>query len=221
LVSCRPALTAASCLSGPPDSSLTLLDPLTLKPHATPLPATKGVLSFAIHTFVRHPPPDSPTSSTAAPSPPELVTLLVVGLKRRLMLYSWTDGSASPSPTPLTLPHSPRSIAVLSPTRVIISYSSTHQALVSLDPLALELQELPAVPDPTGTEGSAGKEDDARPVGMMSGLAGVGGYMGGLVGAGKGKAAVLRVAEGEALVVRDGPCRPLWSCRLRSPRADM
>lgn len=181
-----------------------MLDPLTLKPHATPLPATKGVLSFAIHTFVRYPPSDAPSSSTGAPGPPELVTLLVVGLKRRLMLYSWTDGSASPSPTSLVLPHSPRSVAILSSTRAIVSFSSTHQALVNLEPLALELPELPAVPDPAGAGGLAGKEEEIRPAGMMSGLAGVSGYMGGLVGAGKGKAAVLRVAEGEGLVVRDG-----------------
>lgn len=188
---------------------MTLLDPLTLKPHATPLPVTKGVLSFAIHNFVRRPSADGPSSSTAAPGAPELVTLLVVGLKRRVVLYSWTDGSAASSPTPLTLPHSPRSIAVLSATRAIVSYSSTHQALVGLDPLTLELPELPAVPDSTDAEGSAAKEDEARPVGMMSGLAGVGGYMGGLVGAGKGKATILRVAEGEALVVRDSPSRLL------------
>lgn len=146
------------------------------------------------------------------------MTLLVVGLKRRLVVYSWTDGSAALTPAPLVLPHSPRSIAILSPSRAIVSYSSSHQALVSLDPLALELPELPAAADADGAQGPGGKEEDGRPVSMMSGLAGVGGYMGGLVGAGKGKAAALRISEGEALVLRDSaspsPKQPTGSLLL-------
>lgn len=188
------------------DANLTLLDPLTLKPHATPLPPTKGALTFSTHTFVSRPPSTSPSSSTPAPPPPSLVTLLAVGLKRRLVLHSWVDGSAStPPPAPLILPHTPRSIAIVSPSRAILSYSSSHQALVELEPLKVVLAELPAVSE---TGAAQDKEDEGgRPVSVMSGLAGVGGYMGGLVGAGKGKAVAMRVREGEALVLRDGTFR--------------
>ena len=66
----------------------------------TPLPKAKTAFSFAVHTSVQHLYPDGKTirqgyefSSPTIPFP-TIITYLVVGFQRKLVVYSWNDGEA-------------------------------------------------------------------------------------------------------------------------------
>ena len=63
----------------------------------TPLPKTKGALSFALYTHVEHEPiPQSPkigeTSSAKTRTVPVVVTSFAVGCRRKIVWYTWKDG---------------------------------------------------------------------------------------------------------------------------------
>ena len=79
------------------DSTVTLL-PLPSFAPSTPLVKAKGALSFAVNTSIQHLQPDGrPVDSDAGKSPkaiPTLITQLVIGCRRRVVIYSWRDGDA-------------------------------------------------------------------------------------------------------------------------------
>lgn len=204
-----------------------LYDPSTLTLTQT-LPQSRGAQTFAIHTSISRPvvAPAAPSSSSSttldtspdAPLPPQLVTSLLIGLKKRLISFQWTDGHANLAPTlpplSLALPHTPRSIAFASPDRIVAAYTSADHVLIGINPLRVLSMELNLGSHRAG----AGTEVEGRPNSVVSaglgglGLGGVGGYMTlGLGGSAKAKPRVIRVGEGEVLVDRDGkhPHHPL------------
>lgn len=177
------------------DSTISLYDATSLA-LLTTLFQTRGAQTFAIHTSI--PAPSALLDDDDAPSP-SMRTHLVVGIKKRLLLFSWADGALMPSPDPLVLPHTPRSIAFVSSDRVVVAYSSNEQVLAGLGPLRL-----------IGSDLLQGREPPEKPQsvvsgglgGLTAGLGGMGGYMG-LGSLSKGKANVIRVGEDEVLVARD------------------
>jgi Vam6/Vps39-like protein vacuolar protein sorting-associated protein 39 len=84
----------------PQESQVTLFDlPELSKP--TPLPKAKSAFSFAVHTSVQHLYPGGKKTRPQGAefsSPTILVhtviTYLVVGCQRKLVVYSWKDGEA-------------------------------------------------------------------------------------------------------------------------------
>lgn len=230
------------------DQTISFYDSSTLT-LLTTLTQTRGAQTFAIHTSVSldssssNDPSSSSSLSTSPPpsdSVPTITTTLLVGLKKRLLLFRWSDGSSVPSPDPLLLPHTPRSMAFVTPNRVVAAYTSSEQVVIALDPMRVlgEVAKAESLPEggAAGAGGAGGGGGgESRPMSVASGLGGLGlggmgGYMG--LGTGKGKASVVRVAEGEVLVGRDSEfldrsrsegCKELTTRRLsfarrRSPR---
>jgi hypothetical protein len=84
----------------PKESQVTLYNlPFLSKP--TLLPKAKPAFSFAVQTFVQHLHPDGRKTrpqdgefSTPMIPVPTVITYLVVGCQRRLVVYSWKDGEA-------------------------------------------------------------------------------------------------------------------------------
>jgi hypothetical protein len=84
----------------PQESQVTLFNlPDLSKP--TPLPKAKSAFSFAVQTFVQHLYPDGRKTrpqdgefGTPVIPVPTVITYLVVGCQRRLVVYSWKDGEA-------------------------------------------------------------------------------------------------------------------------------
>lgn len=78
---------------------MTLFPLPTLSPP-TPLTGAKAAFSFATHTFVEHILPGgkveelSDVGFTKTKAIPTLVTQLIVGCRRKLVIYSWRDGEA-------------------------------------------------------------------------------------------------------------------------------
>ena len=76
------------------------LYPLPSLVPPTPLAKTRNVFSFAIHSTVEYIVPTSIAQQLETPSlrpmdtrgVPTMVTYLVVGCQRRLVVYSWRDG---------------------------------------------------------------------------------------------------------------------------------
>ncbi|KAF7320029.1 Rab guanyl-nucleotide exchange factor [Mycena kentingensis (nom. inval.)] len=60
----------------------------------TPLLKAKAAFSFAIHSSIQHAAPSVPAGVKAA-SIPSLLTQLVVGCRRKVVVYSWKDGEAT------------------------------------------------------------------------------------------------------------------------------
>ncbi|KAJ7645378.1 hypothetical protein B0H17DRAFT_450082 [Mycena rosella] len=174
------------------ESTVTLFPLPTFAP-ATPLLKTKGAFSFAIHTSVQHIKPESEPSTgefLAASSIPTLVTQLVVGCKRKVVIYCWKDGEAQ-EPKEAPLAHSPRVISFLDKDTVCFAYPLTEYAIFS-------------IPAMTATDVSIPLPVTAAGTGAFSGLGGygLGGYM--TLGLGsKPKPGVLQISESEALILKD------------------
>jgi Vam6/Vps39-like protein vacuolar protein sorting-associated protein 39 len=81
------------------DAQVTLFPLPTLAPP-TALAKTKTAFSFAIHTAVQHLSTSASTERLAegdfskTTSIPTLVSQLVVGCRRKIVVYTWTDGEA-------------------------------------------------------------------------------------------------------------------------------
>lgn len=100
--------TASSATSPFPDMTVTLF-PLPGFAPSTPLVKAKAAFSFSVHTCVQHPvhSPDSEKDSASDPMPictsdnakamqqiPSIVTQLLIGCRRKVVIYSWKDGEA-------------------------------------------------------------------------------------------------------------------------------
>ena len=77
------------------------LFPLPSLAPPTPLLKAKAAFSFAVHTYIQEVgPPVSPASTSLTGEPvskrsqpiPSLITLLLVGCRRKAVVYSWKDG---------------------------------------------------------------------------------------------------------------------------------
>lgn len=185
------------------------LYPIPTFAPSTPLVKAKGAFSFAVDMSVRYILPDGKIEQPAdkdfgkTRSIPTLVTQLVVGCRRKVVIYSWRDGEAQEikvrrsailmsqyimSGQEAPLPHSPRAIAFLSHDTVCFAYSPTDYVMFSLESLTVT--------------------DITTPLPISSSVAGMGaftgltGYMTLGLGA-KPKPGVIRISETEILITKD------------------
>ncbi|TFL04184.1 hypothetical protein BDV98DRAFT_591033 [Pterulicium gracile] len=166
--------------------SLVTLHALPQLISPTPLTQAKDAFCFQLHSSVQHLPPDDPKTI------PTLVTHLIVGCRRRVVLYTWKDGEAQDvKETPL--PHSARRIIFVDPHTVCFAYSSTEHALFSLTTM-------------TATDLSTPVPNTASAMAFSKYT----GYMTlGLGGKQALKPAVCKIGEGEVLVVKENEGYPL------------
>ena len=82
--------------------TVTLFPLPTLAPP-TVLPSAKAAFSFAVHSFVKHSVPEGKSAEQGVDSGfdipktiPTLHTYLVIGCRRKVVVYSWKDGEAEP-----------------------------------------------------------------------------------------------------------------------------
>ena len=73
------------------------LYPLSDFSKPTPLAKAKAAFSFSIYTSVQHLPTNAPSSKSSGEfdrriAVPIVITYLVVGCRRRMVVYSWRDG---------------------------------------------------------------------------------------------------------------------------------
>ncbi|KAF9236310.1 hypothetical protein BU15DRAFT_89236 [Melanogaster broomeanus] len=183
--------------------SIPTLYPLPSFSPPTPLAKAKGALSFAIHSSVHNAPrpvaPDASDPSRSGgfdpakdPIPiPTMVTTLVIGCRRKVVVYTWRDGEAQEVKETL-LPHSPRAVAFMDPFHVCLAYPATEYAIFSLEDSTTVDVATPA-PIPTASSSTG------LGMGAFSGLSG---YMS--LGRGKAvKPGLVRVGEGEVVVVKE------------------
>ncbi|KAF9532490.1 hypothetical protein CPB83DRAFT_846876 [Crepidotus variabilis] len=168
------------------------LFPLPSYSPPTPLPRAKAAFSFAVQSYLTSAEVPSSPSSFDVPKRaqpiPSLVTLLLIGCRRKVVIYSWKDGDPQDVKETL-LPHSARSIVFLNNDTACFAYSTTEFALFSLATMtATDI----VTPLPTTSSGAA-----------MNALSGLTGYMTLGLGA-KAKPTVINVAESEVLIGKDG-----------------
>lgn len=207
-------------MTATPEGNITLCDLQTLAVQ-TVLPQTRAQANlFAIDSTVQAAPPQRAISTRAprgSPGVPTLCTTVVVGCKRRLVIFRWRD-SEWIEPQELALPHQARSITFPTPSSVILGYSTSSYGIVTLPATSSkDLATLAELPVPTLAASAATLPAQAKESGSGLGLPGLDrlgglamkttGYMG--IG-GIGRVArndVLSVGGGETLVVREGACR--------------
>jgi len=177
--------------------SLVTLYPLPSLSPPTPLVKTRGALSFATYTGVVHGDPDKAQISTdgdfgKAKEVPVVVTLLAVGCKRKIVLYSWKDGEPQ-DVQETTLSHSPRAMSFLGPDIICFGYSLSDYAVFSLKSATMTELAMPV----TSTTSVSGISNMS-----MGALTGLGGYMSLGLGA-KARPCVVAINDREALVAKD------------------
>ncbi|KAL0577985.1 Vacuolar morphogenesis protein 6 [Marasmius crinis-equi] len=157
----------------------------------TILTNAKAAFSFAVHTCVQHLLPDDPTevgfTKSSKKSIPTLVTRLVVGCRRKVVIYSWKDGDPQ-EVKEYALPHSPRVISFIDNDHACFAYPANEYAIFSFDKLtATEVtMPLPAAGGPSS-------------MGTFTGLTG---YMTLGLGA-KAKPGVVHFSDNDTLILRD------------------
>ncbi|KAG8830543.1 Vacuolar morphogenesis protein 6 [Serendipita sp. 400] len=178
------------------------LHPLPALTPTQTLLETRGALCFALDTSVIYTNEDGTTTTVKDPTlkqVPAVVTLLAVGCKRRIVIYSWKDGEIQNPPQEVNLPHSPRAIAFPTSKVVAMAYTQTDHALLYLDTRSVAEVVLPNTLHPSSSTGLTG----AMGMGMnaISGF-GLGGYMTLGLGA-KSKPSIIKTAEGEFVIPKE------------------
>ncbi|KIJ98466.1 hypothetical protein K443DRAFT_9137 [Laccaria amethystina LaAM-08-1] len=175
------------------ESTVTLFPPPTLSPP-TPLVKAKAAFSFGIHSSVQYFYPNGKSDKAPEvdfnnpnnnPKPvPTIVTQLVVGCRRKVVIYSWKDGEPQEAKE-VSLPHSARVVTFLNPDTACFAYSPTEYAIFSISTMSAVdvVTPLPV----TSSKGT---------------LTGLTGYM--ILGLGaKSKPAVVQAGDSEALIAKD------------------
>ncbi|KAJ7123344.1 vacuolar sorting protein 39 domain 2-domain-containing protein [Mycena filopes] len=186
------------------ESTVTLFPLPTFSP-ATPLLKAKAAFSFAIHSAVQHISHETPTGEFSKAAPiPTLITQLVVGCRRKVVIYSWKDGDPQGSKE-APLPHSARVISFFDKDTACFAYSPTEYAIFSVPTMIATDISVPLPVTAAGTGMAA-----------FTGL-GLGGYMTLGLGA-KPKPAAIQISASEVLILKDnegifigpdaGPSRP-------------
>ncbi|KAH8100006.1 hypothetical protein BXZ70DRAFT_939950 [Cristinia sonorae] len=169
------------------DSTVTLYPLPTFSPP-TILPKAKPALSFALNTTVER--DDGKGEQTHGV--PTVVTHLVVGCRRKVVVYSWRDGEPQ-EVQEAVLPHSPRNLAFLNQDTLCFGYSPDY-ALFSLKTLtATEVATSVA---------SVASSSSISGMGMGA-FSGLGGYMTLGLGAKNPKPCTLRIKDDEVLIAKD------------------
>ncbi|KAF8207076.1 hypothetical protein K438DRAFT_1713917 [Mycena galopus ATCC 62051] len=172
------------------ESTVSLFPLPTFSP-VTPLLKAKAAFSFAIHTSIQHISPEIRTGEFSQPtSIPTLVTQLVVGCRRKVVIYCWRDGEPQETKE-APLPHSPRIISFLDKDTACFAYPDTEYAIFS-------------IPTMTATEVSVPLPAAAAGAGMGSAFTGLGlgGYMTLGLGA-KPKSGAIQISDSETLILKD------------------
>ncbi|PPQ95740.1 hypothetical protein CVT26_015866, partial [Gymnopilus dilepis] len=175
------------------DMTVTLYPLPSLSPP-TPLLKAKAAFSFSIHSYIENAQvPTTPSASDNAESKrsqpiPSLVTMLLVGCRRKAVIYSWKDGEPQ-EVREGPLPHSARTIVFLDKDTACFAYSPTEYAIFSIATMtAVDI----VTPLPTTSSGTA-----------MNAFTGLTGYMTLGLGA-KAKPGVVQVGNSEFLISKDG-----------------
>ncbi|KAG0694684.1 vacuolar sorting protein 39 domain 1-domain-containing protein [Suillus ampliporus] len=165
------------------------LYPLPSFAPPTPLTRAKGAFSFAVHSSVHNVAPSDAqggANSVGRAGPiPTMVTQLIVGCRRKVVVYTWKDGEAQ-EVRETVLPHSPRVVVFLDSDNVCFAYSPTEYALFSIS-------KLTTLDITTPISASASS---------MGAFSGITGYM--TLGLGsRAKPGLVRLSDTEALIVKD------------------
>ncbi|KLO10830.1 hypothetical protein SCHPADRAFT_906559 [Schizopora paradoxa] len=178
------------------DSLLTLYPLPDLVPP-TPLPSTRTAFSFAVDTTVQHMSSDGKfesfddvASEGKSKGVPTVVTYLVVGCRRKLVVYSWRDGEPQ-DVKEAPLPHSARTIAFVRPSVLCLAYSATEHVMFFLETMSTAELTLPVGNVPTSSSIGIG----------MNALTGLGGFVT-LGMAAKAKPLITTVGD-EVLIPKD------------------
>ncbi|KAL5525933.1 hypothetical protein ACEPAG_7271 [Sanghuangporus baumii] len=178
------------------DSVVTLYPFPDLVPP-TPLPQSRKAFSFAVSSTVESVSVDGKVQSfadvggTSASGIPTLVTYLVVGAQRKMVVYSWKDGEAQ-EVKEAPLPHSARVIAFIKPNVLCLAYTASDHVLFYLETMTAAELTMPVNMPTSTSSGGYG----------MSSLSGLGGYMS-LGLAAKAKPMAVTVGD-EVLIPKDG-----------------
>ncbi|KAF8637825.1 hypothetical protein AX16_010742 [Volvariella volvacea WC 439] len=179
------------------EATVTLFPLPTFAPP-TPLVKAKAAFSFAIHSSVEHVypegKPESLNDELSKPAAiPTLLTQLMVGCRRKVVVYSWKDGEIQ-EVKEAPLPHSARAIVFLDSDTACFAYSPTEYAMFSISTMtATDI----TTPLPTATSTTT--------MGTFGGLAG---YMTLGLGA-KSKPGVIQISDTEILIAKDNEGIPL------------
>ncbi|PPR05963.1 hypothetical protein CVT24_004627 [Panaeolus cyanescens] len=174
------------------DMTVTLF-PLPSFSPATPLLKAKAAFSFAIYSYVEQQPlsaeelQGSPGFQRSQPIPCR-VTMLLVGCRRKAVIYSWRDGEPQ-EVKEAPLPHSARSIVFLDQDAACFAYSPTEFAMFSIPSMTAA-----EITTPLPVAGSA--------TAMTSAFTGLTGYMTLGLGA-KAKPNVVQISQSEILIGKD------------------
>ncbi|KAJ4480006.1 hypothetical protein J3R30DRAFT_3467312 [Lentinula aciculospora] len=163
--------------------------PLPSFSPATILSAAKAAFSFGIHSYTYHTESEiqGQNEFTKPASIPVLMTYLLVGCRRKLVIYSWKDGEAQ-EVKECPLPHSPRMITFMDNDLACFAYSATEYAVFSLSRMTANEVTISL---PVSTSSST-----------MGALTGLSGYMTLGLGA-KSKPGVVKLRDEEALIIKD------------------
>ncbi|KAH9481762.1 Vacuolar morphogenesis protein 6 [Psilocybe cubensis] len=170
------------------------LFPLPTFSPPTPLAKAKAAFSFAVFSTVEtvHIPmspkiSDDPDFKRTQPIP-TIITQLLVGCRRKAVLYTWKDGEAQ-DVKEAPLPHSARTIIFLDKDTACFAYSPTEFAMFSIPNMtAVDI----TTPLPIASSGTA-----------MNALTGLTGYMTLGLGA-KAKPALASTRPSEVVIAKDG-----------------
>lgn len=169
------------------ESNVTLYPMPDLVPP-TPLAQVRKAFSFASNSTVESVSADGIVHSFADAASnrgvPTVVTYLVVGCQRKIVVYSWRDGEAQEVKVcfpcviryrsltltrfqEATLPHSARVITFLKPTVLCLVYSATEHVLFYLETMSTAELTMPVNITASTSAGAYG----------INALSGLGGYM--------------------------------------------
>ncbi|KIM35275.1 hypothetical protein M413DRAFT_449849 [Hebeloma cylindrosporum] len=175
------------------EATVTLF-PLPSFAPPTPLAKAKAAFSFSIYSSMHNVHLPANPQSISEPEfkrtqpIPTLITQLLVGCRRKVVIYSWKDGEPQ-DVKEAPLPHSARSIVFLDKDTACFAYSPTEYAIFSIPTMtAVDI----VTPLPVTSSGTA-----------MNALTGLTGYMTLGLGA-KAKPGVIRVTDSELLIAKDG-----------------
>lgn len=183
----------------------------------TPLPQSRKAFTLAVNSTVEKITADGKIQSfddAAAAGQgtgvPTVVTYLVIGSQRKLVVYSWRDGEVQDVKVSYCylgfaretyswfqeapLPHSARVIVFLKPTVLCLAYTATEHVLFYLETMTTAELTMPVnMPSSASTEAYG-----------MKALTGLGGYMS-LGLAAKAKPLAITIGE-DVLIPKDGSC---------------
>ncbi|KAF9026027.1 hypothetical protein BDZ89DRAFT_1135054 [Hymenopellis radicata] len=159
------------------------LYPLPTFASPTVLTNAKAAFSFTIHSHIEQIPTEGTFAQPDKQTIPTLITRLVVGCRRKVVVYSWKDGEAQ-TMKEAPLAHSPRAMTFMTPDRICFAYAPDF-AIFDLNTMTATEVTLPL---PTSTTASA--------------FTGLTGYMTLGLGA-KAKPSVVQINDQETLIVKD------------------